>query len=87
MELQLMLLLAFFTFALATCFSRPWCACQCLFRELVPYKLLALHVHTLWLASWCRGPICAILKHLLELEPMLLLALLTFAPATCYLRP
>jgi len=55
-----------------------------LFLELGPLQLLALHVHTLWLASWCRGPHCAILKQLLELEVMLLLALLTFASAACY---
>ena len=41
-------------------------------------------LHTLWLASWCRGPHCAILNQLLELELMLILALLTFAPAACY---
>jgi len=44
-------------------------------------------VNTLWLASWCRRPHCAILNQLLELELMLLLALLTFAPATCSTRP
>jgi len=33
----------------------------------MPLQLLALHVHTLWLASWCRGPHCAILNQLLEL--------------------
>ena len=36
--------------------------------------LLALLVHTLWLASWYRGPHCAILNQLQELELMLLLA-------------
>jgi len=41
-------------------------------------------VHTLWLASWCRGPHCIILNQLLELELMLLLALNTFTPAACY---
>ena len=51
--------------------------------ELGPLQLLALPVHTLWLASWCRGPHCAILNQMLELE-LMLLALLTFAPATCY---
>jgi len=55
-----------------------------LFLELGPLQLLALLVHTLGLDSWCRGPLCAILNQLLELELMLLLALLTFAPATCY---
>ena len=50
-------------------------------------QLLALLVHTLWLASWCRGPHCAILNQLLEPELMLLLALFTFAPATCYYGP
>jgi len=39
-------------------------------------------VQTLWLASWCRGPHCTILNQLLELELMLLLALLSFAPST-----
>ena len=46
--------------------------------------LVALLVHTLGLISWCRRPHCAIRNQLLELELMLLLALLTFAPATCY---
>jgi len=55
-----------------------------LFRELVPLQLLALLVHTLWLAPWYRGPHCAILNQFLKLELMLLLALLTFAQATCY---
>jgi len=55
-----------------------------LFLELGPVLLLALIVHILWLASWCRGPHCAILNLLLELELMLLLALLTFSPASCY---
>jgi len=55
-----------------------------LFLELGSLQLLALLVHTLWLASWCRGAHCAILFQLLVLELMLLLALLTFAPATCY---
>ena len=49
--------------------------------------LLALLVQTFWLASWGRKPHCANLYHLLELELMLLLALLTFAPATCYMGP
>ena len=87
LELELMLLLALLTFAPATCYSRPWCACQSLFRELGPLQLLALLVHTLWLASWCRRPHCAILNQLPGLELMLLLTLLTFAPATCYSRP
>jgi len=52
--------------------------------ELGPLQLLALLVHTLWLASWCRVPHCAILNQLLELELMLVLALLTIAPTTCY---
>ena len=43
--------------------------------------LLALLVHTLWLASWCWRPYCAILNQLLELELMLLLALITSALA------
>ena len=55
-----------------------------MFLELRPVLLLALLVHILWLASWCRGSHCAILSRLLELKLMLLLALLTFAPATCY---
>jgi len=55
-----------------------------MFLDLRPLLLLVLHVHTLWLASWFRGPHCAILYQLLELERMLLLALLIFAPATCY---
>jgi len=55
-----------------------------MFRERGPLQLLALFVHTLWLASWCKGPHCAILNLLLELELMLLLDLPTFAPATCY---
>jgi len=55
-----------------------------MFLVLRPVLLLALLVHTLWLASYCRGPHCAILNQLLELELMLLLALLTFTPATCY---
>jgi len=53
-----------------------------LFLELGPLQLLDLLVHTLWLASQCRGPHCAILSKLLELELMLKMALLTFAPAT-----
>jgi len=57
---------------------------QKLFRELGPRQLLVHLVHTLWLASWCRGPNCAILNQVLELELMLLQAHLTFAPATCY---
>jgi len=61
------------------------------FPKLVPYlgplQLLALLVHTLWLASRSWGPHCAILNQLLEVELMLLLALLTSAPATCYKRP
>jgi len=44
-------------------------------------------VQTLYLASYCRELNCAILNQLLELNLMLLLALLTFAPATCYSRP
>jgi len=55
-----------------------------LFYELGPLQLLALLVFTLRLASWCRGPHCAILNKLLELELMLLLVLLTLAPATCF---
>jgi len=59
-----------------------------LFMELVPgvrpLQLLALLVHTHLLASWCRKHHCAILNHFLKLELMLLLALLTFALATCY---
>ena len=58
-----------------------------LFRELGPFELLALLVHILWLASWCRGPQCAILNQLLDLELMLLLAHRTFAAATCYKGP
>jgi len=58
-----------------------------LFLELRLVLLLALHVHTFWLAPSCRGPHCAILNQLLELELMLLLPLLTFAPATCYSGP
>ena len=84
LELELILLLALLTFAPATCYSRPWCACQILFLELGPLQLLATLVHTLWLASWYRRPHCAILNQVLELELMLLLALLTFAPAACY---
>jgi len=45
-----------------------------LIRELGPLQLLALLVHTLWLASWYRGPHCTILNQFLELELMLLLA-------------
>jgi len=55
-----------------------------LFLELGPLQLLDLRVHTLWLASSCRRPHCAILNQLLERELTLLLALRTFAPATCY---
>jgi len=55
-----------------------------LFLELRPVLLLALLMHALWLLSWCRGPYCAIQNQLLELELMLLLAPLTFTPATCY---
>jgi len=55
-----------------------------LFLELRPVQLLALLAHTLWLTSWCRGTHSAILNQLLELGVMLLLALITFAPATCY---
>jgi len=55
-----------------------------LFLDLGPLQLLGLVSHTLWLASWCRGPHCAILNQLLELELRLLLALLTSAPAACY---
>jgi len=47
-------------------------------------QLLALILLALWLSSWCRGSHCAILTQLVELELMLLLALLTFTPATCY---
>ena len=47
-----------------------------MFLELGPLQLLAHLVHTLWLASWCRGPYCAILSKMLELELMLLLAFL-----------
>ena len=36
-----------------------------------PMLLLALHVNTIRLASWCRGPHCAILNQLLELVLML----------------
>ena len=79
-----MLLLALLTFAPATCYSRPWCACQSSFREQGPVQLHALLVHTLGLASWCRRPHCTILNQLLELELMLLLAIFTFAPAACY---
>jgi len=82
--LELMLLLALLTFAPASRYLGPWSACQSLFLELGPLQLLALLVHTLWLASWCGVPHCAILNQLLELALMLLLALLTFAPATCY---
>jgi len=49
--------------------------------------LHALLVHILWLASWCRGPHCATQNQLLELELLLLLDLLTVAPASCYLGP
>jgi len=52
-----------------------------LFLELRPLQLLALLVFPLRLASWCRGPHCAILYQLLELELMLLLDLLTSALA------
>jgi len=62
-----MLLLILLTFAPATCYKGPWCACQSLFLELGPLQLLAFLVHTLWLASTCRGPHCAIHKQLLEL--------------------
>jgi len=55
-----------------------------LFLELGPVLLLALLLHALWLSSWCRGPHCAILNQLQGLELMLLLALFTFAPTTCY---
>ena len=55
-----------------------------MFLEIGPVLMLALLVHTLWLASWCRGPHCAIQNQLMELELMLLLALLTFTPAACY---
>jgi len=51
---------------------RPWCAYQSLFQELGPLQLISLFVHTLCLASWCRGPHCAILNQLLALELMLL---------------
>jgi len=84
LELELLLLLALLTFAPAACFEGPWCACQCLFLELGPVLLLSILVHTLCLASWCRSPHCTILNQLLELELMLLLALITIAPATCY---
>jgi len=40
---------------------------------------------TLCLASWCRVAHCAFQNQLLELELMLLLTVLTFAPATCYM--
>jgi len=55
-----------------------------LFLELHPVLLLANVLHAHWQAFWCNGPYCAILSKLLELELMLLLALLTFAPATSY---
>jgi len=55
-----------------------------LFRVLGPLQLLALLVHTLQLASWSNGPYCAILNQLLEMKLMLLMALLTLAPATCF---
>jgi len=84
LELKMMLLLALLTFAPETCYYGPLCTCQSFFLELGQLQLLALFVQTLWLSSWCRGPHCAILNLLLELELMLLLALLTFAPATCY---
>jgi len=47
-------------------------------------QLLALLVYTLLLASWCRGPQCATLNQFLELELMLLLALLTSALAAFF---
>jgi len=47
-------------------------------------QLLALLVHTLWLAPWYRGPHCAILNQFLELDLRLLLTLPTFALATCF---
>jgi len=78
LELELILLLALLNSPQATYYLGPWCTCQSLFQELGPLKLLALLIHTLWLASWCRGPLCAILNLLLELELMLLLVLLTF---------
>jgi len=71
-----MLLLALLTFAPATCYKGPWCACQSLVLEMGPVLLPAILVHTLWLASWCSGPLCAILSKLLEHELMLLLAFL-----------
>jgi len=55
-----------------------------LFLKLRPVLLLALLLYALWLSSWCRGPHCAVLNKLLELVLTLLLALRTFAPATCY---
>jgi len=71
----------------ATCYKWPWCTCQSLFRELGSLQLLATLVHTLWLASWCRSPHCAILNQVLELKMVLLLALLTFTPEICYNWP
>jgi len=84
LELELMLLLALLTFAPEICYLGPWCARQSWFLELRPVQLLALLVHTLCLTFWCWGPHSAILNQLLELELMLLLDLITFAPATCY---
>jgi len=40
--------------------------------------------HTLWHASLCRRRYCAILSQLLELELMLLLALLFIALLACF---
>ena len=74
-----MLLLALLPSPQQPATRRPCCACQSKFLELWSLQLLALLVHTLELASWCRGPDCTILNQLLELELMLLLALLTFS--------
>jgi len=75
-------------------YLRPSClelgalkACRSLFRVQGPLQLLALLVQSLWLASWCTRPHCAIINQLLELELMLLLAFLTFASAACYKGP
>jgi len=84
LELVLILLLALITFAPESCYKGPWRASQSLSLKLRPVMLLALLLLALWLLFWCRGHYCAILNQSVELELMLLLALLTFTPATCY---
>jgi len=49
--------------------------------------MLALLVHIPWQASERRGPHCAILSKLLELEMLLQLALLAYDLAAWVLRP